>query len=51
VLRDGGEVNYDGLVGPIDFDPWGNITAPFGIRQVQNGNWTTVSTIAADALD
>ncbi|MBK1698577.1 ABC transporter substrate-binding protein [Rhodovibrio salinarum] len=51
VLRDGGEVNYDGLVGPIDFDAWGNITAPFGIRQVQNGSWTTVSTIAADALD
>jgi neutral amino acid transport system substrate-binding protein len=51
VLKDGGEVNYDGLVGPIDFDPWGNITAPFGIRQVHNGQWTTVSTIAADALD
>jgi neutral amino acid transport system substrate-binding protein len=51
VLQDGGEVNYDGLVGPIDFDEWGNITAPFGIRQVQNGRWTTVSTIAADALD
>jgi neutral amino acid transport system substrate-binding protein len=51
VLKDGGEVNYDGLVGPIDFDAWGNITAPFGIRQVQQGRWTTVSTIAADALD
>ena len=51
VLKDGGEVNYDGLVGPTDFDQWGNITAPFGIRQVQNGSWTTVSTIAADALD
>ncbi|MBK1669392.1 hypothetical protein CKO28_15240 [Rhodovibrio sodomensis] len=51
VLRDGGEVNYDGLVGPTDFDAWGNITAPFGIRQVQNGRWTTVSTIAADALN
>jgi neutral amino acid transport system substrate-binding protein len=51
VLQDGGEVNYNGLVGPIDFDAWGNITAPFGIRQVQNGNWTTVSTIGADALN
>jgi neutral amino acid transport system substrate-binding protein len=51
VLRDGGEVNYNGLVGPIDFDAWGNITAPFGIRQVQDGSWTTVSTIAADALE
>jgi neutral amino acid transport system substrate-binding protein len=51
VLKDGGEVNYNGLVGPTDFDQWGNITAPFGIRQVQNGQWTTVSTIAADALN
>jgi neutral amino acid transport system substrate-binding protein len=49
-LQDGQEINYDGLVGPIDFDAYGNIAAPFGIRQVQDGSWTTVSTIGADAL-
>src|SRR5699024_1729112 len=49
-LQDGREINYDGLVGPIDFDAYGNITAPFGVRQVQDGAWTTVSIIGADAL-
>lgn len=49
-LEAGNEVNYDGLVGPIDFGPYGNITAPFGIRRVKDGEWVTVSTIGADAL-
>lgn len=49
-LKAGEEINYDGLVGPIDFDAYGNITAPFGVRQVQDGKWVTVSIIGADAL-
>lgn len=50
-LEAGEEIDYRGLVGPIDFDAWGNIAAPFGIRQVQDGAWTTVATIPASALD
>lgn len=49
-LKAGKEINYQGLVGPTDFDEFGNITAPFGIRQVQDGEWVTVSIIEADAL-
>lgn len=50
-LEAGKEVNYQGLVGPIDFNDWGNITAPFGIRQVKDGAWATVSTVTADELN
>lgn len=50
VLEDGGEVNYEGLVGPTDFDEYGNIAAPFGILQAQSGEWSTVSTIEADDI-
>lgn len=50
-LDAGEEIDYRGLVGPIDFDEWGNITAPFGIRQVQDGAWETVATIPASELD
>lgn len=50
-LQAGKEINYQGLVGPTNFDEYGNITAPFGIRQVQDGEWVTVSTIEADALE
>jgi neutral amino acid transport system substrate-binding protein len=49
-LEAGKEINYQGLVGPIDFDEYGNITAPFAIRQVKDGKWTTVATIPAEAL-
>ena len=49
-LRAGSEIDYRGLVGAVDFDEWGNITAPFGIRQVQDGAWTGVSTVPADVL-
>jgi len=50
-LEAGEEIDYRGLVGPIDFDDWGNIAAPFGIRQVRDGAWETVATVPASALD
>lgn len=50
-LEAGNEVDYQGLVGPIDFDEYGNITAPFAIKQVVNGEWTTVEIVPAEALD
>lgn len=49
-LEAGKEINYNGLVGPVDFDEYGNITAPFGIREVKKGKWTTISTVSAQAL-
>ncbi|HEX7040296.1 MAG TPA: ABC transporter substrate-binding protein [Trueperaceae bacterium] len=50
-LEAGQEVDYQGLVGPIDFDRYGNITAPFAIKRVVNGEWTTVTILPAEALD
>ena len=49
-LEAGQQIDYQGLVGPIDFDEYGNITAPFGIRFVEDGSWETVSIIPASAL-
>ena len=49
-LEAGQEINYQGLVGPIDFDAYGNITAPFAIRQVKDGAWTDVTILPASAL-
>lgn len=49
-LEAGKEINYQGLVGPIDFDQYGNITAPFAIRQVKDGAWTDVTILPASAL-
>lgn len=49
-LEAGQGINYQGLVGPVDFDEYGNIAAPFGIRQVQDGEWVTVATVGAEDL-
>jgi neutral amino acid transport system substrate-binding protein len=49
-LEAGEEIDYQGLVGPVDFNEYGNIAAPFGIRQVKDGAWTTVATIKASDL-
>ena len=49
-LEAGLEIDYQGLVGPIDFDEYGNIAAPFGIRHVVDGSWETEAIIPASAL-
>jgi len=49
-LRDGTEVDYSGLVGPIDFDENGNVAAPFGIMQAQSGEWEQVSLLQASDI-
>lgn len=50
-LQAGDGIDYQGLVGPVDFDEYGNITAPFAIQQVQDGSWSTVATIPAEQLE
>lgn len=50
-LQAGDEIDYQGLVGPVDFDDNGNITAPFAIQEVVEGTWTTVTTLAPEDLD
>ncbi|HEX7022648.1 MAG TPA: ABC transporter substrate-binding protein, partial [Trueperaceae bacterium] len=49
-LEAGKGIDYQGLVGPIDFDAFGNITAPFAIKQVQDGSWQNVAIVPASAL-
>jgi neutral amino acid transport system substrate-binding protein len=49
-LQAGDGIDYQGLVGPVDFDDFGNIVAPFAIQQVRDGAYTTVATISAEEL-
>lgn len=46
----GDGIDYQGLSGPVDFDEYGNITAPFDILQVQDGKFAPVSVIQAEEL-
>ncbi len=49
-LEAGRGIDYQGLVGPVDFDAYGNIRAPFGVRRVAGGAWTDVAILSARAL-
>jgi neutral amino acid transport system substrate-binding protein len=49
-IADGTDVNYEGLVGPIDFDDDGDIVAPFSIKRAQDGTWTEAGRLPPEAL-
>jgi len=50
-LEDGADVDYQGLVGPIDFDENGDVTAPFNILQAEDGSWSQVANIPPSDLE
>ena len=49
-IESGTDVNYEGLVGPIDFDENGDIVAPFSIKIAQDGEWTEAARLPPEAL-
>jgi neutral amino acid transport system substrate-binding protein len=46
----GTDVNYEGLVGPCDFDENGDISSPFAIMKASGGSWEQVATLPASEL-
>ena len=49
-LEDADALDYRGLVGPIDFDGDGDISAPFSIQLADGGSWTEASVIPPNEL-
>ncbi|MFB6071352.1 MAG: ABC transporter substrate-binding protein [Halobacterium sp.] len=49
-IDDGVDVDYEGLVGPINFDEHGDIVAPFAIKKAQDGSWKTAARLPPEAL-
>lgn len=46
----GSNVDYQGVVGPIDFDEDGDIVAPFAIHKASDNSWEQVSRLPPEAL-
>lgn len=46
----GDVIEYKGLVGPIEFDEYGNIVAPFSIKQADGDSWNEVSRVEAEDI-
>ena len=49
-LGEGTDINYEGLVGPCDFDENGDISSPFAIMKAEGGSWEQVATLPASEL-
>ncbi|WP_232703064.1 ABC transporter substrate-binding protein [Halobacterium wangiae] len=49
-IEGGTDVDYEGLVGPINFDENGDIVAPFAIKKAQDGSWTEAGRLPPEAL-
>lgn len=50
-LDNGKGIDYHGMTGPVDFDAYGNVTAPFTVMQVKDGKWKPISVVLAEDLE
>jgi branched-chain amino acid transport system substrate-binding protein len=50
LIKEGKKIRYEGVIGPIAFDQYGDITGPFRLWQVKDGQVTTVGEMSADEV-
>ena len=51
LIKDGKPIKYEGVIGPIQFDENGDITGPFRLWRIQNGEVTTVGEMTTAEVD
>ncbi len=51
LIKDGKPVKYEGVIGPVTFDQYGDITGPFRLWRIQDGKVTTVGEMSAAEVD
>ncbi len=50
LIKDGKPVKYEGVIGPVSFDTYGDITGPFRLWKISNGEVTTVGELSAEEV-
>ena len=50
-LGNGDDINYEGLVGPVDFDENGDITSPFAVMRAEDSEWNQAAILPAAELE
>jgi ABC-type branched-subunit amino acid transport system substrate-binding protein len=48
LIKDGKPIKYEGVIGPIAFDQYGDITGPFRLWKIKDGVVTTTGEMSAD---
>ena len=51
LIKDGKPIKYEGVIGPVSFDQYGDITGPFRLWRIQDGEVTTVGEMSADDVE
>jgi ABC-type branched-subunit amino acid transport system substrate-binding protein len=51
LLKDGKPIRYEGVIGPIAFDKYGDITGPFRFWRITDGKVTTVGEMTTDEVN
>jgi branched-chain amino acid transport system substrate-binding protein len=50
LIKEGKPIKYEGVIGPIAFDQYGDITGPFRLWKIKDGVVTTTGEISADEV-
>jgi branched-chain amino acid transport system substrate-binding protein len=50
LIRSGKPIRYEGVIGPVSFDAYGDITGPFRLWRITNGSVTTVGEMSVDEV-
>jgi len=50
LMKEGKKLRYEGVIGPISFDQYGDITGPFRLWRIKDGEVTTVGEMSADEV-
>ena len=51
LIKEGKPIKYEGVIGPIAFDQYGDITGPFRLWRIQDGEITTVAQMSTDDVN
>ena len=51
LIKNGKPIRYEGVIGPISFDKYGDITGPFRLWQIQNGEVKTLGEMSVDDVN
>lgn len=50
LIKEGKPIRYEGVIGPVNFDEYGDITGPFRLWQIKDGKVETVGELSADDI-
>jgi branched-chain amino acid transport system substrate-binding protein len=51
LLKEGKPIRYEGVIGPVSFDKYGDITGPFRLWKITDGKVTTVGEMSTDDVN